>query len=238
MLPTQYYSTEASKWTTIEPFPRFRQAIWTHDHFIYVYGGFSSSDQTTPISDFIRFDIKQIIPNYDPNANSKERPRSKSSYQKANPKLYELKNSQMRVSNMNLFLNEFHLASKVLVSTSFSGDLSTECSKVVRTLSISKLSEESKKLTAPIKILPRPKLWINENNAETLCNMFLNYLLKPKEWATSLPSERKFLISADHIIELTRECQNILERQPLVLKLRSHIKIFGDIHGQYRDLMR
>ncbi|OMJ90431.1 hypothetical protein SteCoe_7238 [Stentor coeruleus] len=69
-----------------------------------------------------------------------------------------------------------------------------------------------------------------------LQNLFINHLLRPSEWNT--PANARFGFRREHIFALTEECENIVKSQPMVLKLRAPIKIFGDIHGQYADLMR
>ena len=40
------------------------------------------------------------------------------------------------------------------------------------------------------------------------------------------------------MIALADECLRILMEQPMVLRVDAPIKVFGDIHGQYSDLMR
>ena len=34
------------------------------------------------------------------------------------------------------------------------------------------------------------------------------------------------------------QCIKVLQHQPIVIHIRTPIKVFGDIHGQYQDLMR
>jgi protein phosphatase len=46
------------------------------------------------------------------------------------------------------------------------------------------------------------------------------------------------MFKPDHIIMLCDQAENVMREQPMVLKVKAPIKIFGDIHGQYSDLMR
>ena len=70
-----------------------------------------------------------------------------------------------------------------------------------------------------------------------LHHQFLNVLLQPKSYL-NLPEDAKFLFRSDQIIALCDQAQPIIESQPMVLKIRAPIKLFGDVHGQYSDLMR
>jgi len=48
-----------------------------------------------------------------------------------------------------------------------------------------------------------------------------------------------FSIKKELILDLISECTNILQAQPIVIKtLKPPIKVFGNIHGDYVDLMR
>ena len=68
--------------------------------------------------------------------------------------------------------------------------------------------------------------------------MFLKTLLQPKEGQDIKPGDQ-FPLKKEHIVELANECANVFAQQPIVFKeIRPPTKIFGDIHGQYVDLMR
>ena len=104
----------------------------------------------------------------------------------------------------------------------------------MRQISIDKLAEEPKKLNPQNKNHTK----IDKNPNEALVSMFLKPLLKPKEGQDIKPGQ-EFPCKREHIIELASECAHIMAAQPIVIKeIRPPVKIYGDIHGQYIDLMR
>ena len=63
-------------------------------------------------------------------------------------------------------------------------------------------------------------------------------LLKPKDF-TLPPWGSKFPFKSQDIIELATECINILALQPTVIKdIKPPVKVYGNVHGNYADLMR
>lgn len=52
------------------------------------------------------------------------------------------------------------------------------------------------------------------------------------------PRREQFFMTADEIIELCEECTRMLQQHPTLLKLEVPLKIFGDTHGQWNDLMK
>jgi len=68
--------------------------------------------------------------------------------------------------------------------------------------------------------------------------VFLKALYNPKEGQKISPSAA-FTFKKEQIIDLASECQSIVANQPMVIKgMKPPIKIFGNIHGDYVDLMR
>lgn len=66
---------------------------------------------------------------------------------------------------------------------------------------------------------------------DTLCSLFLNLLLRPREWSASFDGNGYFAFRREQILALADECQKVLEDQPMVLRVDAPIKVFGDIHG-------
>ena len=82
-------------------------------------------------------------------------------------------------------------------------------------------------------------------DANLINNIILSSLLQPKNYI-NVPDNAPFKFRSEHIIALCDLAENIIKNQPMVLrgniifdkKVRAPIKIFGDVHGQYSDLMR
>jgi hypothetical protein len=64
----------------------------------------------------------------------------------------------------------------------------------------------------------------------------IELLLKPRGWKP--PAQRQFVLDCGEIAELCDAAQNIFGRESSVLQIRAPVKIFGDLHGQFGDLMR
>jgi hypothetical protein len=64
----------------------------------------------------------------------------------------------------------------------------------------------------------------------------LQELLRPRQWKPN--DDRSFILNAEQINELCSEAEAIFREEPSVLQLKAPMKIFGDLHGQFGDLMR
>lgn len=94
---------------------------------------------------------------------------------------------------------------------------------------------EHKKGQAPqiVNFAANEKKDKNSKNVESLHQLFLNHLLRPKEWSASVDGQTYFAFRREHILALADEAQKVLETQPMVLRVDAPAKVFGDIHGQY-----
>uniref|UniRef100_A0A0D9WCP8 Serine/threonine-protein phosphatase n=1 Tax=Leersia perrieri TaxID=77586 RepID=A0A0D9WCP8_9ORYZ len=64
----------------------------------------------------------------------------------------------------------------------------------------------------------------------------ISFLLKPRNWKA--PAERAFFLDSYEVGELCYAAEQIFMQEPTVLQLKAPIKVFGDLHGQFGDLMR
>lgn len=64
----------------------------------------------------------------------------------------------------------------------------------------------------------------------------ISTLLQPRNWKP--PADRRFFLDAYEVGELCYASEQIFMNEPTVLQLKAPIKVFGDLHGQFTDLMR
>jgi protein phosphatase len=62
-------------------------------------------------------------------------------------------------------------------------------------------------------------------------------LLRPLDWAPGDDLD-SFVPNTEEVITLCKEALEVFRGEPMVLECRAPIKVYGDIHGQYIDLMR
>jgi protein phosphatase len=78
-------------------------------------------------------------------------------------------------------------------------------------------------------------LWL-EFYVLTLLLQVISFLLKPRNWRA--PADRTFFLDSYEVGELCYAAEQIFMQEPTVLQLKAPIKVFGDLHGQFGDLMR
>lgn len=64
----------------------------------------------------------------------------------------------------------------------------------------------------------------------------ISTLLTPRNWRP--PANRSFFLDIYEVAELCDAAEQIFKHEPTVLHLKAPIKVFGDLHGQFGDLMR
>ncbi|KAF3781806.1 Serine/threonine-phosphatase BSL1-like protein [Nymphaea thermarum] len=64
----------------------------------------------------------------------------------------------------------------------------------------------------------------------------ISLLLRPRNWMA--PTKRNFFLDSYEVGELCYAAEQIFLQEPAVLQLKAPVKVFGDLHGQFGDLMR
>ncbi len=228
MCPTEGYNTETFEWAVFPSLTRFRDACWEGEGTILVFGGFEQTAPDLLIGNMVKLDIRPAL--------GTKREETKESTTKIKVATAgEGAIFRETASPRKQVAPDYRLSPLAAIAVSYNPDLTPELQRTVKLIGIDKLQEESKKLLPAYK--PIPPLPEIEPESEELVNMFLNCLMRPKEWSMN-KVEGNFMFKSELVVALARECQAVLETQPIVLRLRSPVKIFGDIHGQFQDLMR
>ena len=230
------YSFISNAWYRFGNVGLFRHTIWIYyndskvdepELFLYIYGGFDSEHNPEINSKLYKLDIFNLFSGID--ILKEELAEYISSLNRKNNK--DNNNNQGGKNNKH-----FELSNKVVVYNI--PDEDNNFGKLVKEISYSKLNEVDKKLNdnqqQPVESKP------NEYN-EKLINGFLQLLPNPDEdYQYYKKNETIINLNVDYISKLIDDCKKQLTNNSAspVIKLRSPIKIFGSINGQYNDLMR
>ncbi|KAL8129966.1 hypothetical protein V2J09_019121 [Rumex salicifolius] len=109
---------------------------------------------------------------------------------------------------------------------------------LVRQLSIDQFENEGRRVGygTPESATAARKLLDRQMSINSIPKKVVAHLLKPRGWKP--PVRRQFFLDCSEIAELCDNAEQIFSSEPSVLQLRAPIKIFGDLHGQFGDLMR
>ena len=221
------FSFESNSWYRFGTVGLFRHTIWVYyndskqdefELYLYIYGGFDSEHNPEINSKLFKINILELF--------------------STEPVLKDELNKYLNFlikKNSNSAANKgkahFELSHKVVVYNIPEED---NFGKIVKQISYSKLTEVDKKITEHTsEIDVKPKY--NEN----LINDFLQLLPNPDEEYTYYKKNNTIiLLDKVYITNLLNEALTQLKASSPLIKLRSPVKIFGSINGQYNDLMR
>ncbi|XP_024386820.1 serine/threonine-protein phosphatase BSL2 homolog [Physcomitrium patens] len=109
---------------------------------------------------------------------------------------------------------------------------------LVRQLSIDQFENEGRRVSygTPDNVSYARQLLDRQMSISGVQKKVLSYLLKPRGWKP--PTKRHFFLDCDEIADLCNTAERLFAQEPSVLQIRAPVKIFGDLHGQFGDLMR
>ncbi|XP_074566466.1 serine/threonine-protein phosphatase BSL2 homolog [Curcuma longa] len=109
---------------------------------------------------------------------------------------------------------------------------------MVRQLSIDQFENEGRRVSygTPESATAARKLLDRQMSINTVPKKVLAHLLKPRGWKP--PVQRLFFLDCNEIADLCDSAERIFTSEPSVLQIKAPVKIFGDLHGQFGDLMR
>ncbi|XP_078445101.1 BRI1 suppressor 1 (BSU1)-like 1 isoform X2 [Wolffia australiana] len=109
---------------------------------------------------------------------------------------------------------------------------------LIRQLSLDQFENESRRVY-PTNADPSyngKKNLMRQKSPQGLHKKIISMLLKPRHWRP--PANRRFFLDIYEIGELCYAAEQIFIQEPTVLQLKAPVKVFGDLHGQFGDLMR
>ncbi|TKY52571.1 Serine/threonine-protein phosphatase BSL1 [Spatholobus suberectus] len=108
---------------------------------------------------------------------------------------------------------------------------------MVRQLSLDQFENESRRMVPINNDLPYPtKKFTRQKSPQGLHKKIISTLLRPRNWKA--PTNRRFFLDSYEVGELCYAAEQIFMHEPTVLQLKAPVKVFGDLHGQFGDLMR
>ncbi|OEL36207.1 Serine/threonine-protein phosphatase BSL2-like protein [Dichanthelium oligosanthes] len=109
---------------------------------------------------------------------------------------------------------------------------------MVRQLSIDQFENEGRRVSygTPENATAARKLLDRQMSINSVPKKVIASLLKPRGWKP--PVRRQFFLDCNEIADLCDSAERIFSSEPSVLQLKAPVKIFGDLHGQFGDLMR
>ncbi|KAJ8649585.1 hypothetical protein MRB53_002608 [Persea americana] len=109
---------------------------------------------------------------------------------------------------------------------------------MVRQLSIDQFENEGRRVSygTPESATAARKLLDRQMSINSVPKKVIAHLLKPRGWKP--PVRRQFFLDCNEIADLCDNAERIFSSEPSVLQIKAPVKIFGDLHGQFGDLMR
>ena len=233
LIPIEVYDTEKSEVWEFFSIGMVRHSSFILDNELFLYGGFVEKNQIQPNGYLFKISLETLFKD--------------NKYLMS--KIYEfgnknLNNNNIGSPNKNERKSRFKLSHEVVIG---SGGINNEnkeediehTTSRLRRVSIEKLAEEKKRLIddEEQKNLIETKHIFNFE----IINKFIEILLRPFEYLDHNKMDiihKTLPFTNENINDLLNEVKPILQSENSLIKIRSPCKIFGNLNGDYNDLMR
>lgn len=246
-LPTAVYDTETCEWKMVSTVNRFRHASWVVGNLIFAYGGFDHKSQASPTSDLQVLDLERAVSAEEasqgggmelakppsPAAQAASAPVGSGVRASTPPRSRPL-GGQAKAAPVRPVVPEegIKISPQVFVA------MENDAGQQVRQMPIEHLEEEGRKM-APSSVMAN--LAIDRSTrgdaASGVVSFVIDNLLQPRTWQPD-PDPNRFILHAMEVAALCDQALEVFKQEKMLLRLRAPIKIYGDIHAQYLDLMR
>ncbi len=234
LIPIEVYDTEKSEVWEFFSIGMVRHSSFILDNELYLYGGFVDKNQIQPNGYLFKISLENLFKDN----------------KVLMSKIYEfgnknLNNKNMESPNKNERKNRFKLSHEVVIGSGGINNNETREEDIeyttsrLRRVSLEKLPDEKKRLidNEDQKNLIETKHIFNFE----IINKFIEILLRPFEYLdhNKMDNIHKILpFTNENINDLLNEVKPILQSENSLIKIRSPCKIFGNLNGDYNDLMR
>ena len=225
-LPLEVYDTDTSEWHTFVNFRRFRHALFIVDSTIFIHGGLEDEKHNNPASNLNEINLEELFEKDTTILNKLKKYLDE--VNKPKPDETNKTSDQTIISQTKEGEKEIRFSNNAVVAVSNSNK---DFGDTVKILSLEKFKNDKLNKQELMKLMKQPLTDLHDK--------VIQVLLRPKEWIEkNCVEDSKFEIEVGVVFDLINKTMKIVDEQPIVLKLDAPIKIFGDIHGQYQDLMR
>ena len=247
MVPIEIYDTDNSEWESVAMFNKFRHTSWLVGNYIYTHGGYEIQDTTKAKSDMITIDLIKLFGTNE----TLQRKITKIQNEEEKKKKQKIENAAKRkeltpsMSPINNNSTNTHLKlnkKQIPIQTNSNIPMASIVRPLIHKQGEIAMLKNRKDDKVKIQKIQFDDQWNwsvpKEQKNKPLHDKFIEHLLRPSYWINENEDMQSFLFTIDEIRALTQQCIDIVKSQPIVLKISSPVKVFGDIHGQYIDLMK
>lgn len=258
-LPTAVYDTETCEWRNLSSVHRFRHSCWGMQALLMAYGGFDHKSPSAPTADLQVLDLERAIhasmtaPQDETGEEQEAAPSAPSSGAvlqvpsstadlgaavrpspaATDPRPATPPRGRPLPARPSTAPAPVEQGNDVRVSPQVYVSLEKDFTHLVKKVNIETLEEEGRKIHAS-------NVHANVANpgvGSSVAGFVIENLLQPGSWQPD-PDPNRFLLHQMEVSQLCDQVLDVLKSQEMVLRLRAPIKVYGDIHGQFIDLMR
>lgn len=206
----EVYETESSEWKKFNCLQRFRHSVWVMDHYIYMHGGFENETPNIPTNTIVRLDLLTVFkgntvllgkleqfvgsgpggPGRGGLGGTGKGGSDGGSRSPTPPGLGSKPDNKIKISQPEVDFGDGQKPK--IVPMNF-------------------IDDPRKKGDTKSSALAGPGGQKPGNTIDTLYSLFLNHLLRPREWSAQFDGNGYFAFRREHIIALAEECQKVLE---------------------------
>ena len=225
----EIFDTDTSNWHRFLNIPKFRHSGLLYESGVYLYGGFEPETPNIPTNKFLYLDLAEILDKNLIKMSGFSHILDENMPQDKNSMVMSKVLADMRAEE-ECPKKDIRMGPLAVVGIKYGPN--DHINDTVKRIPIQNLQDESKKMIGtPNYNNNNNIISIQISSVEEIAQSFLNLLLTP--------NMKTFKMNKEMIVKLCEEMQIIIQKQPVILNIpRPPIKIFGNLHGQFEDLLK